>query len=140
MEQTERAGLIEELRDSGKLFCTAATGLTTAQAKFKSAVDRWSIEECVEHVAMVENSFFKRVQEGAATPNAAAVPVRPEAELRKEIVDRSIKRSAPERVQPTGRYGSLDAALDRFRAYREDTIAYLANCKEGPARPSRNAP
>ena len=131
MEQAERAELIEELREVGKQFCAEASNLTVAQAKFKSAPDRWSIEECVEHVATVEKGFFKRLQEqGTPAPDATPTPVRSEAELRKEIVDRTIKKTAPETVRPTGRYGSLDAALDSFRASREEAIAYLANGKD----------
>jgi len=148
MEAAERANLIEELRDSGGKFCAEVSGLTEAQARYEPASDpsvspRWSIEYCVEHVAMVEKGFFKRLAEdyvgaldGSGTPAltmglaAGAHDARPEPVFRKKLVDRGSKMKALEALEPTGRYGSLAAALDRFRKYREETVAYLRECPD----------
>jgi hypothetical protein len=50
--------------------------------------------------------------------------------MRAMMVNRVEKRQAPDAGQPAGRFGSLPAALGRFSAYRDATIAYLSGCQE----------
>ena len=46
------------------------------------------------------------------------------------MLNRTTKRQAPERVYPSGRFGSLAKALEQFSANRDQTIAYLSECKD----------
>ncbi len=43
------------LKDTEKNLKEQLKGLSEAQLKFKPAPDRWSIEECVKHIAMSED-------------------------------------------------------------------------------------
>lgn len=128
MEANAPAELIDQLRATRDTFLAGVSGVTDVQAKFKPAPDRWSIEECAEHIALVENGFLIRLQE--STPAERVERPERQAELRKTTADRTAKRKAPERAWPTGRFGSVTKALDQFVANREKTIAYLNDCQD----------
>jgi DinB superfamily len=124
-EISDREELIGQLRATGAAFLAGCEGTTDLQGKFKPAPDRWSIEECAEHIALVENGLLMRLSQ-EAIPSERAVRGERQAEMRKMAGDRSTTRQAPERARPTGRFGSLRKALEQFAANREKTIAYLS--------------
>jgi len=124
-----RSDLIERLSKTSDTFLAGVAGISDAQGKFKPAPDRWSIEDCAEHVALVENGLLMRLTQEAAPSEHVERPER-QAELHKLGYDRGNKRNAPERARPTGRFGSLSKALEQFVANREKTIAYLRDCTD----------
>jgi len=128
-ETADRAALLEDLRATREALRAAIAGLTDLQGKFKPAPDAWSIEDCVEHLALVENGLLLRLTQ-EATPSEHIERLERQAAVRKMGVDRSSKRQAPERARPNGRFGSLQKALDQFVANREKTIAYLRDCPD----------
>ena len=129
MDTVERDALIRELRDNRENFCASAYGLSEAQARFKSSPDRWSIEECVEHVALVEKRFLDRIT-SEFTPSDSSNRPDLERHLRATMANRADRRKAPDPVQPTGRFGSLPAAIGQFSVFRDATIAYLSSCQD----------
>ena len=124
-----RSGLIKSLEQTRDTFLAGCSGISDAQAKFKPAPDRWSIEECAEHVALVENGLLSRLAQEATPCEHIERPER-QAELARLGIDRSGKRNAPERARPTGRFGSLSNALQQFAANREKTVSYLRDCND----------
>lgn len=129
METAAPSELIEQLQKTRDTFLSGVSGISDAQAKFKPAPDRWSIEECAEHVALVENGLLMRLTQESTASEHLERPER-QAELRKLGFDRGSKRQAPERARPTGRFGSLSKALEQFAANREKTIGYVRDTSE----------
>lgn len=129
MQTTAQTELIERLEDTRDAFLAGISGVSDRQGKFKPAPDRWSIEECAEHVALVENGLLARLTQQATPCEHVERPER-QAELDKLGRDRSAKRKAPERAQPSGRFGSVSKAIEQFTANRGETIAYLRDCRE----------
>ncbi len=129
METIARTGLIEQLHETREAFLAGVAGVSDAQGKFKPAADRWSIEECVEHIALVENGLLARLTQEATPSEHVERPER-QTELHQLGLDRSGKRNAPERVRPTGRFGAVSKALEEFVANRAKTIAYLRDCRD----------
>ena len=124
-----RSDLIEQLRQTRDIFLSGVSGVSDAQGKFKAGPDRWSIEECAEHIALVENSLLVRLTEEATPSEHVERPERQE-ELREIGRNRASKRQAPERVRPTGRFGSVSKALEQFAASREKTVAYVRDSRD----------
>jgi uncharacterized damage-inducible protein DinB len=129
METAAQSELIERLQETGGTFVRGVSGVTDIQGKFKPGPDRWSIEECVEHVVLVEAGLLMRLTQESTPAEHVERPER-QAELRKLGFERTDKRQAPERARPTGRFGSLTKALEQFAANREKTIDYLRDCTE----------
>ena len=111
----------------------AAKGLSDAQLNFKIAPEKWSVAQVLEHIASAEDMLM-----GLVTEQAMKAPPRPEGEDVKAIdelvltaiPDRSEKRSAPEPLKPTNRYGSAAEALKHFGESRAKTQAFMKDTKD----------
>src|SRR5579885_2105377 len=128
MTDSERAYLLQQLQDSKQAMLDSISGLTPAQWKFKPAPDRWSVQECAEHIALSEPVLFGMSQ-GLLKSPAVARPESSNADVDQKIVmgvqDRSNKRKAPEKLVPTGRFATPDDAAKAFTEARDKSIAYV---------------
>ena len=116
------------LLETSKRGVLAATkGLSPAQWNFKPAPEKWSIAECMEHIAAAEDFIRGTVEENVM--KAPAAPDRDTAKIDAAIVanvpDRSNKFQAPEPLKPTNRFGSPEAAIKHFLESRAKTEAFL---------------
>jgi uncharacterized damage-inducible protein DinB len=129
----DRASALAYLEKTKAGVIDAAKGLSDAQLNFNPPADRWSVTQVLEHIASAEDMLFGMV-EGQVMKS----PARTENDDIKAIdqliltviPDRTQKRSAPEPLVPTNRYGSTKAALDHFKDSRSKTIAYLKETKD----------
>jgi DinB superfamily len=116
MEET-RDGLIKDLE-----------GLSQNQLQFRTAPDRWSIADCVEHIAISESFLFQAVQmslKKEAEPGKRDSIKVSDEQLIKALTDRSHKAQAPEMLKPTGRFKSTGDALAAFLEQRNKNIEYV---------------
>jgi hypothetical protein len=123
MAPADRTEIIDILEKSREEFQAAAGGLPESLAKTRPEADRWSVLDCVEHVATVEEIFLKRLAGGEYT-EAPPEDQGKEAALAARIVDRSTRRQAPETVVPKGRFTSLAEGLEQFHAARGRTVQF----------------
>ena len=117
------------LESSKKGVLAATKGLSEAQWNFKPAPDRWSIAECMEHIAAAED-FIR----GNITENVMKAPAVPDRDIAKidtgiltGVADRTNKVQAPEPLKPTNRFGSPQASIKHFVESRATTEAFLKN-------------
>jgi uncharacterized damage-inducible protein DinB len=132
-EMKDVAGQLESARAE---LIVVVSGLTEEQALTRPAPDRWSVLECLEHVNLVERRFLGMVRAAeAGTP--AERDAAKEAGIKDRVLDRSNRRTAPEAVHPTGKYGSISEALQEFNAARDETLRFAS--EEGVNLLSRKA-
>jgi hypothetical protein len=132
VSQAEKERALQYLETTKKGVLDATRGLSDAQWKFKSAPDRWSVAQVMEHLAAAEDMIRGLIQDQVMkTP---AVPVREAEDTKKAdeavlamVPDRSHKIQAPEPLQPTNRFGSPTAAQKHFVESRATTEEYLKN-------------
>lgn len=106
----------------------ATKGLSEAQLNFKVAPEKWSVAQVLEHIASAEDMLM-----GLTQSQAMQGPARPEGEEVKAIdeliltaiPDRTQKRSAPEPLIPTNRFGTPEETRKHFEESRAKTIAFL---------------
>ncbi len=133
LTKAERERLVNHLQKTRQFLLDEVAGLSEAQANFKPAEDRWSIAECAEHITLSED--FLRGAVGQAM-QAPAAPERKEELKGKEdqvlqfVTDRSQKFQAPEPLRPTGRWDSLEAIIEVFKASRKKTLDYAHSTPE----------
>jgi len=115
---------LEQTRDG---VVAATKGLSEAQLKYKSAPDRWSVAETLEHIAVSEDFLLANVKNnvmkapaGPADRDTAKI----DASVLAVIPDRSRKAQAPPELVPKGRWTPSEA-LDHFLKSRAETIAFL---------------
>ncbi len=123
MAPQERTEIIEKLERSRQEFIAALAGLSESQAKVRPDPERWSVLDCVEHVATVEERFQGWLH-AAKKLDAPRVDKAKEAELTARVPDRTSRVKAPEAVVPAGRFQTLEQALEQFNAGRTKSIQF----------------
>jgi DinB superfamily len=125
--QAEKDRAIQYLEKTKQGVIDATKGLSDAQWNFKAGPDRWSIAQCMEHIAAAED-FIR----GIVVEKVMVAPAVPGRDLKKTddavvamIPDRSQKAQAPEPLVPTNRFGSPDASLKHFLESRDKTEDFL---------------
>lgn len=123
MAPQERREVIQLLEDSREEFNRALRDLANAQASTVPGENRWSVLQCVEHVALVEQRFLGWLK--AAKPSdTSRIDKEREAGLLGRLLDRSNRVVAPDAVAPTGSFPSLADAIDRFNEVRTETVRF----------------
>ena len=135
--KAEKTALVKELQRSQKLLHDSTKGLSPEQWSWKPAPDRWSVAECVEHLALAEDLLRSRVTDQVMTSPAmpgkkSAQQIQQEdAGLAKSLVDRSQKFQAPEQLRPEkSTFTSGPEALKAFDQRRAQAISWLKSEKE----------
>ena len=99
----------------------AATRVPPPLQARKPASDRWSINEVLEHVSMVEQLFLKTLIAGIESAKASGPAVEVDEppmlsdQLKDVVEDRTTRRNAPEHVHPSGNVAA-EAALHTIAA------------------------
>jgi uncharacterized damage-inducible protein DinB len=123
MVPQETSEIMQALHDSRAEFHAATEGVSEEQAKTKPAPGRWSVLDCVEHVAVVEGHFLRWIENPLAEP-APPVDHEKEANLMAGVAGRATRAQAPDLVLPTGRFATLAEALAQFDAVRARNLAF----------------
>jgi uncharacterized damage-inducible protein DinB len=123
MAPREKPEIVQNLERSRQEFIAAVAGLNETQAKVRPDPARWSVLDCVEHVTRVEERFLGWL-EAANKLDAPRVDKEKEAGLMARIPDRSVRAQSPEAVLPTGRFLTLEQALEQFNIGRTRSIQF----------------
>ncbi|HEY4966595.1 MAG TPA: DinB family protein, partial [Puia sp.] len=103
-------------------------GLSKAQLNFKADSTRWSVAQCMEHIALAEAALTLAYQQGLKSP---ADPSKRDSvkytdqQIIHFLTDRSRKFQAPEMLKPVGTFSSFQASLDSFVARRNRNIEFV---------------
>jgi hypothetical protein len=125
--QADKDKALAYLESTKKGVLDATKGLSEAQWNFKPAPDKWSVAQCVEHIAAAED-FIR----GMAVDKVMKAPAAPDRDIAKidagimaMIPDRSQKAQAPDELKPTNRFGSPEGSLKHFAESRTATENFL---------------
>ena len=129
-ERKYGVSLMKQTRDN----VLGSIRLTEAQLNFKTAPDRWSVKECMYHIAGAEKllwELFEKTMNAPANPEKRAEIKVTDEQVVKMVEDRTTKAKAPEPIQPknTG-YSSIAEATEDFKKNRAEHIRYIRNSTE----------
>lgn len=127
MDTGDRQLILKLLAEGRDALCAAAAGVPDDQSKIRPAPDRWSVLDCVEHVAFVEHGLFTLLSTQLVPAEPPADRSR-EAQILRGTTDRSRKFAAPERSHPVGKFPTVAAALEKFRETRARSTEYVEHC------------
>jgi hypothetical protein len=127
LTQADRDKAVQYLESTKQDVLDATKGLSPAQWNFKPAPDRWSIAECMEHIAAAEDFILGNIENGVmkAPPAPGRDVVAIDAAIIENVPARKTKVQAPEPIKPTNRFGSPQAAIDHFVASRAKTEEFV---------------
>jgi DinB family protein len=127
LTDAERKFAVDHLNKTRADLIASVEGLSDAQLNFKTAPDRWSVLECVQHITLASQGLFGLVQKTAKTPN--------DSNFKSGVMDsmfiimvenRTQKAQAPEPFKPVhSPYKDLDETLKAFNAGRDSLINYV---------------
>lgn len=134
ISKKERKSAAKFLEDSEKNALSAISKLSEAQLKFKPAADKWSVEECMMHIAASETMLWSMIEGTVKTP---ANPEKrseikwSDEDVMKNITDRSnkVKTFPPLEPQNTG-FKTLSDATASFKENRAKLINYVKSTKD----------
>jgi hypothetical protein len=127
----ERRFLNNHLKETKSAFLKSANNLTDAQLNFKPAPDRWSIKECIMHIALSENMMWDMAVKAMKEPGGTAQSMVKDEDVIRMMTDRSnkVKTFAP--LEPeAAKFSSAEAALDNFKTNRQNLIKYVKTTTE----------
>jgi hypothetical protein len=134
ISKKERSYATKLLKDTEKGVKDQVKGLTEAQLKFKPAADRWSIEECVKHIAKSEEMLWQMTDsiiKAAANPDKRSEIKLTDEQLIQRIEDRSTKVKTMEKLMPENiPFKDTEEALESFKKNREKLIEYVKSTND----------
>lgn len=133
LTEEERQMVNKHLTETRDHMLSVLDGLTDEQLSFKPDDGTWSIAEGVEHLAILENTFGDLVHKTvAAGPNPALKDslVFTDEQIMPMITDRSNKVKTSEPFEPSGKFGSHEAALQAFLEKRGELIDYVKTTED----------
>jgi len=127
MEATERSSVLEHLAANRERVRRAVDGLSAGQREFRSAEDRWSVIDCLEHIVLVENHILKtieRVLETSPDPAKQADVRRKDRAVLELVPDRATRVKGPPSMLPQRRWPDFEESLRQFESTRERSIEF----------------
>ena len=125
MDASERVDIVRRLEESRDALFAAVQGLSDEDAAVRRTPERWSIAECVEHVAVVERRMLAMIRKHFTLLDAPLDTREREAKLLHVGSKRTRRIEAPPAAQPTG-MKPLRAALEEFNQARSASLDYIS--------------
>lgn len=134
LSKKERKYAINLMRETRDDAIKSTSGLSNAQLNYKATPEKWSVKECMYHIAGAEKllwSLFESNMKEPANPEKRSEIKVTDDQLVKMIENRTVKAQAPEPIQPknTG-FNTVEDAHEDFKKNRLDHIKYLKNSTE----------
>jgi hypothetical protein len=129
VSKKEKKSAAKFLKETEKGVLDAVKGLSMAQLQFKAAPDRWSVEDCMKHIAQSEMAIWQMTKgaiDAAATPEKRSEIKMSDEDVKMNIQDRTtkIKTFPPLEPQNTA-FKSMDEAVNSFKENRAKLVDYI---------------
>jgi hypothetical protein len=133
LTQSERDYAVQFMIQTRDALLNDVNGLNPAQINFKADSTRWSVAQCVEHIAVAEGTLMMFVQmslKSPADPSKRDSIKYTDQQIVNGVQDRTRKFQAPEMLRPDGKFVSYQAALDSFLVRRNRNIEYVKTTQD----------
>jgi len=129
MNSNERLELLNDLQSGKQALANVLAGVSEEIARRKPAPEKWSILECMEHLAVAETHMLGKTLAGAAVAEPRLNSMREKA-IRERGADRTRRVESPEVARPTGRFSTLEKATETFNTARNRAIEFVETCED----------
>jgi PHP family Zn ribbon phosphoesterase len=134
LSKQERKTAIGLMKDTKADVLKSVKGLSAAQLNFKASPDKWSVKECMYHIAISEKNLWDLMEvtmKAQANPEKRSEIKMTDEQLIKMMEDRSFKVKTTETFEPKNTpYKSLDQAIEAFKTRRAEHIKYMKSSTE----------
>ncbi|HET9745535.1 MAG TPA: DinB family protein [Chitinophagaceae bacterium] len=134
LSKKERKFAAEHMKKTKADLQDAVKGLSAKQMDFKSSPDKWSVKECVYHIAISENNLWELLEKSMkepATPEKKKDLKVTDEQVIKMMENRDNKVQTLPSLEPQNTpYKTLEEALSDFRTTRAAHIKYIKATSE----------
>lgn len=130
MQPHDRRHLIAHLEMTENWLVDELDGLSVKQLKFRMTPDSWSIMDVVEHLAIAEPQYWRRVQDSMKQPPASRKSEVTDVEILWYGIDRTNRERAVKADLPQGRWNDVRIALAEFRKTRATMLQYARTTED----------
>ena len=134
LSKKERKFAAEHMKNTKVELQDAIKGLSAAQLTYKTSADKWSVQECVYHIAISEKTLWTMLE---TSMNAGPTPEKKkdlkvtDEQVIKMTEDRTNKVKTFSALEPQNTpYKSLDEAINDFKTTRAAHIKYIKATSE----------
>lgn len=127
MSDADREHLLVHFEMTGQMLAEEVRGLSPAQLEYKASPDRWSIRECVSHLAVAEPDYWRDLMKAVkASPDMQGKKsAASDADIMWYGIDRVVHTKTGGGHEKVDTYKDLGDALGRFQALRGTMIEYI---------------
>ncbi|HET9430234.1 MAG TPA: DinB family protein [Chitinophagaceae bacterium] len=134
ISSSERKLSVNLMKDTKAELIKSLKGLSETQLDFRPGADKWSVKECVYHIATTEKVFtqmLEKAMKAPANPEKRTEIKFSDTQLIQMMQDRSMKVKTNEMLEPksTG-FKTFEEALDDFKASRAGNLKYIKSTTE----------
>ena len=132
MTDNDREHLLVHFEMTGQMLAEQVRGLSQAQLEFKASPDRWSIRECVSHLAVAEPDYWRDLMKQVKAPpdmqgkKSAAT----DADVMWYGIDRVVHTKTGGGHEKVDTYKDLSVALGKFQALRATMVEYIKTTQD----------
>jgi hypothetical protein len=117
----ERKSAEKFLSESEATALTTVSKLSEAQLKFKPAPDKWSVEECMMHIAASESVLWGIVD------GTMKAPANPEKRSEIKMSDDDVKKNIADRTNKVKTFPPLEPQNSGFKTAAEASASFKEN-------------
>ena len=127
MTDQDREHLLVHFEMTGQMLAEEVRGLSPTQLEYKASPDRWSIRECVSHLAVAEPDYWRDLQKAVKAPPDMKdkKSVATDADIMWYGIDRVVHTKTGGGHEKVETYKDLGEALSKFEALRATMITYI---------------
>ena len=137
MSDDDREHLLVHFEMTGQVLAELVRGLSPAQLEYKASPDRWSIRECVSHLAVAEPDYWRDLMKSVkAAPDMQGNDMQgkdpqgkkssaTDADILWYGIDRVVHTKTGGGHEKVDTYKDLGVALAKFQALRATMIEYI---------------
>jgi hypothetical protein len=127
MTDEDREHLLVHFEMTGHMLAEEVRGLSPAQLEYKASPDRWSIRECVSHLAVAEPDYWRDLQKAVkAGPDMKdKKSVATDADIMWYGIDRVVHTKTGGGHEKVDTYKNLGEALAKFEPLHARSLPVL---------------
>ncbi len=127
MSDDDREHLLVHFQMTTQMVAEQVRGLSQAQLEYKATPDRWSIRECVSHLAVAEPDYWRELMESVKAPPdmKGKTSSASDADIMWYGIDRVVHTKTGGGHEKVDTYKDVNEALAKFQALRSTMIEYI---------------
>jgi len=125
MSAEDRQHLVVHLQMTEQWLSDEVRGLSTAQVNFRPGPDRWSVRECVSHLAVAEPDYWRDFMDAVKSAPRAGKSTLTDADILWYGIDRVQHTKTGGGHEKVERYPELGPALADFHKLRKTMLEYV---------------